>query len=204
YKSPKRLMGRTYFDPSSAQLKVPILLFGAAQPITVPRSFITTVTRQVEMALRRHYADFIFFADMGHSHFVIPQERWDNHYNKIPVPEMYRLYEDVMNDPMIRIFYHTGEQINFSEDSGALLPDRYLLWRYFSRNIVGQNFNPLGILEVLVNPDMNAYNTVQEYPGHQWFGGGFYIHSNEKGCFPYKTPDGSVLYFDLSYESFPY
>lgn len=204
YMGPKRLLGRAYFDPQSAEYKIPLFIYGGSEVITLPNPFVLSVIRHIELALERKYADYIFFADMGHSHFAIPMESWESYYKNIPVNEMPRLYQEMMQDSQIRSVYHTAEQLLMNQDNGDVLADKYLQWRYYTRNIISRNDGVFSIFEVLLNPNMNEFNTVKEIPGHQWFGGGFYLHSNKKGCFEYRTPKGQKFNFDISYESFPY
>lgn len=204
YEGPKRLLGRAYYDQAAQEYKIQVPVLGSPVLVTLPELFIATIKKQIESSLARRYADFIFFPDMGHSHFLVPQKKWSETYNRIPIEKMDQLFAGLMSDPDVLITYHTAEQIKMRNEDGTLLPDLYLNWRYFSRNVVGLNRGSESVPQVVLHPDLKKYNTISELEGHHWFGMGFYIHSQKDGCFSYKTPAGEILYFDLSFTEFPY
>ncbi len=199
YEGEKRLWRRFYYDPEQKVILTP----GYKRSVVVPNDFINSVKNHIEMALKRKYANFAFFPDMGHSHFFIPQKQWQDVYNKIPVGDRDTYTETFMSDKQLRILYHTAEQLKLIDEEKNVLPEKFLQWRYYSRNIIGFNRGLADLMEVLLNPNLAGYNTVREYEDYKYWGAGFYLHANKNGCFEYKTADGETQYFDLSYESFP-
>lgn len=198
YASGKRLAGRAYRDDDGRLLlALPASWGGAAE---LPPGFVDTVRRHLEEAHRLGYAEFPFFPDMGHSHFFIPQARWDALYRDLPVSATAERYARLMADPELRVLYHTGEQLAFTDENRQLLPDRHLQWRFFTRNPVGPN-RADATLDVLRNLDHSA-NTVNELAGHHYYGAGFYVSASADGCFPF-TWRGERRYFDLSLTSMP-
>lgn len=196
YAGPKRLPDRAYFDESKGKLMLP---FSADRggDVEVPYSFVLSVVRHVEAAFANDYIDGVFFPDMGHSHFMIPQAKYDKQYAQSPVKEMARTYERFFNDRELRVVYHTAEQLRMTDENSQLLNDRRLQWRFFSRNLVGDN-QAKGELVLIQNPT-HKHNTTGGLPGYYWWGAGFNISANEKGCIAYER-NGRVEYFDLSLE----
>lgn len=194
YSSPKRLGRRAYFESSSGTLVMPA---DAARggDVRVPPGFVNSVRRHVEEALRLEYIDAVFFPDMGHSHFLVPLDSYREKYSKRPVSEMSRLYEDYFADPDLKVVYHTAEQLTMTDSEKKLLPDRRVQWRFFSRNLVGDNRGE-GRLELLQNPG-HSHNTLAGVSGYYWWGAGFNISANAKGCIAYRDGE-TVKYFDLS------
>lgn len=141
---------------------------------------------------------------MGHSHFFIPNKIFAEKYFKIPTSLKHEMYEAFMKDTSIKVLYHTVEQLKMTTGSGStekLIADRPLLWRYFSRNLIGDNFGGEN-LEIHY-AGHEEFNTIRDLEGYRYWGGGFYINANKNGCFPYKNK-GETFYFDLSFESLPY
>lgn len=194
-----RLSGRAIWSP---QAKAYLMPYSAERggPVRLPERFIQTVRAHIETSLRMGYVDAILFPDMGHSHFLIPQEDWESDYSKRPLDQMSQTYESFFEDDKMLILYHTAEQLRMKDETGALIPDRHLQWRFFSRNIVGDNRGE-GRIELHQNPT-HAYNTVGGVPGYRWWGAGFYVTENKNGCFPF-VHEGSTRYFDLTLKEMP-
>ena len=141
------------------------------------------------------------FSDMGHGHFLMPNKKYNRVYSQMTGYRKLKMYLD---DPDMRIAYHTAEKFKMAErlDNGAYLvsKDRYFGWRYYTRNLVGDNI-PARRLEIfLANPnDPFAYNTMNasDVPGYYW-GHGFNLSANKAACFPFKHK-GKTYYFDLSF-----
>lgn len=194
YSSPKRLGRRAYWDAEKEKIFFPYEKdHGGA--VEVSLDLIKTVAHQVERAFENKYIDAVFFPDMGHSHFLVPEKIMEQKYQSIPVENFSTLYREMLRDPEIKILYHTAEQLQVLDENKELLPDPHLQWRFRTRNLVGQN-NPQSDLEILQNPESNA-NTVHGVSGYFWWGSGFNISANEKGCFEYRN-QGQSFYFDLS------
>lgn len=194
YISPKRLSKRAYKN-AKGEYVVPVRAGGDFKEAKLSPLFIKSVTLHIEEALKRKYVDAIHFADMGHSHFFVPEKFYNDVLDPIPVDQFHKLYERMLAHPELKILYHTAEQLVMKKD-GVLLPDRHIQWRFFTRNLIGDN-KGLGKLELLHNEE-HDYNTAHDYdPGYKYWGGGYYIHANQNGCFPYNH-DGKTYYFDIN------
>ena len=194
YPSPKRLSKRAYWNAAKGRFELPYLAERGG-PIALPPSFMRSVARHAEDALTAAYVDGVFFPDMGHSHFLIPEGLWERQYAPYPVERMSRLFEELFADPKLEILYHTAEQLTTRAPDGELVDDPRTRFRYETRNIVGANTGARG-LKVLTNPQSSA-NTVVAVPGYFWWGGGFNISANEEGCFAFVS-NGRTTRFDLS------
>lgn len=195
YTSNKRLPTRAYWDSQKASLVLPYSTSRGGNP-ELPFNFLHSVRRHVEVAFAADYIDALIFPDMGHSHFLIPDAKYKNEY-KFPVSQMAQTYEQFFNDPELLVVYHTAEQLTITTTEGKLLPDRRSQWRFFSRNLIGDNLG-LGRLQLAQNPT-HKHNTTDGLPGYNWWGAGFNISANKKGCIAYRR-HGSIEYFDLSLE----
>jgi hypothetical protein len=194
YQSDKRLFERAYFDEQSRQFLLPgPEVRGGA--VVLPNRLIENVRRHIEKALLRGYAEYVFFPDMGHTHLFYPEDLWETEYSSVPVPELSAMYSRLFNDPELRLLYHTAEQLQMLDDDGELLNDRHLRWRFFTRNLVGDNAY-LSRLDLLHEPTHTS-NTSRNLPGHRYHGSGFAISANKDGCFPYVV-DGVTYWFDVS------
>ncbi|MCB0379008.1 MAG: hypothetical protein KDD33_10995 [Bdellovibrionales bacterium] len=173
-------------------------------PVKLTKGFIKSVTQQIENALQAGYADYVFFPDMGHSHLYFPEEHWQKNYAQWKLdPEARRqLYEAMLADPQMRPLYHTCEQLKMQDENKALIDDDFLKFRYWNRNVLGKN-DESGDLQIEVN-SVDNFNTVREVPGHYLFSAGYNISASREGCFPYKTPEGQILYFDISLSDLKY
>lgn len=200
YDSPKRLYGRAYYDPQAEAF----LVSNDVNPdklIRLPQSHLELIVRHIEQALESGLAEFVFFPDMGHSHYLIPMERWQSIYQRIPIPAVDTFYETLFQDPDVKVLYHTAEQMTLlDEGSGRPLQDRHLQWRFFTRNLIGANRDD-GHVHPVHAPD-SRFNTLGDLPGHRFWGAGFYISSNKDGCFSYQTKSGT-RYFDITLKSPP-
>lgn len=194
YESPARLGRHAYVDSLSGKIKLPYDP-GRGGDVVLPESFVASVRAHIESALRLEYIDAVFFPDMGHSHFLVPQKIYDEKYSKYPGAEFSRLYEDFMADPDLKIFYHTAEQLSMLDANKKLRPERRIQERFYSRNLVGDNRGE-GRLELVQNRT-HSMNSVSEVPGYYWWGAGFNVSAHKDGCFIYNDR-GVERYFDLS------
>ncbi|MCO5142054.1 MAG: hypothetical protein M9962_03075 [Oligoflexia bacterium] len=192
YESDKRLAGRAYVEEETKKMII-------SEPygrIELDDIFIKSITRHIEISLQRRYADFVFFSDMGHSHLYLPQEDW----KKIsPTKERNLLYQKLFQLRSLKILYHTAEQLLIrggDNGMGDYPQDKELLWRYFSRNPVGDNNGGESVAPYFAF-DQN-YNTVGSLPeGYFLYSAGFYIHASKNGCFAYNHK-GETKYFDIA------
>jgi hypothetical protein len=193
YESRKRLAGRAYYDPERDVFVMPHIPSWGGEVI-LSRRLVQNVRRHIERSLQRNYADFVFFPDMGHAHLFVPEERWEQAYAGTPVSEFSSRYTKMFDDPSLRVLYHTAEQLAHTVD-GKLVDDRYLQWRHYTRNVVGDN-QGLGQIDLIRDLSSSA-NTAHDLEGHRYHGSGFELSASADGCFPF-VKDGEVLYFDLS------
>lgn len=195
YDSEKRLAERAYYDRSLQQFVFPIdeERGGKAK---IPATFIKAVTRHIEKGFARGYVDAVLFPDMGHSHFLIPMDEYKRDIEPLPVNQYNVLYEKIMSNKNVKVVYHTAEQLRVTNEEKKLLDDKYLQWRYYTRNLVGHN-NVDPDIELVNATATSAANTMSEQSGYYWWGGGFNVHANKNGCFSYKR-DGKTYYFDIS------
>jgi hypothetical protein len=197
YRSPKRLIDRAY-RTQSGEIIIPVRIGDITKPVRVSKLFIQSITKHIELALKRNYVDVITFSDMGHSHFFIPQKYYDDVVNQIPVEDKHIIYEKILNHPKLKILYHTAEQLMMLDENQELLKDRHIQWRFFTRNLIGDN-EGLGQLELLHNKT-HRYNTAHDYDdGYRYWGGGFYISAHQDGLFPFRV-NGEIRYFDINLE----
>ncbi len=194
YVSPKRLERRAYWNAAAGRFELPYLPDrGGAVPL--PASFARSVARHIEDAFASDYVDGVFFPDMGHSHFLVPQDLWDTKYSTYPTNRMSAMYGDLMADPGLEVLYHTAEQLKTLDAERRPIGDERTRFRHRTRNIVGGNAGRGG-LKVLQNPESPA-NTVGEVPGYYWWSAGFNLSANAAGCFTY-TAKGRTFRFDIS------
>jgi hypothetical protein len=206
YKSPKRLHKRFYFDPQSKTWQAPLPFEdsnGAAVLATIPDNFTKNITLHIEKALERGYAEYVFFPDMGHSHFFLPEKIWNKKYDHLELPAQFvKIYEGLTSEPELKVLYHTGEQLKFTGEDQKLINDSWLQWRYYTRNILGDNLGK-ALLDILfIGKDSTEYNTVRTVDKHFYWSSGFNIHASNQGCFSYNFK-GQTLYFDISFEDLP-
>lgn len=198
YEGERRLKHRAFYDPATKGFRMP----WAREPgrsIYISKRFIRSVIRHVEIALQRGYADAIMFSDMGHNHFNIPEERYKEIYSGME--DYGRQYEMYFADPTLLMAYHTAEQLETAvrdEDRNLIVSnDRHMGWRYYTRNLVGDN-DPRKRPEIYLEREF-VYNTIKSIPGYKW-GAGIDLSANKSGCFPFRY-EGKTYYFDISLEA---
>jgi hypothetical protein len=196
YNEGKRLALRAYWDQD--KIVVPMNTITGQKTVALTPRFILSVRRHIEEALERGYADQVMFSDMGHSHFFIPNDYYQDALAQYSVAERDLMYEKMLAYPGLKVLYHTAEQLLMHDDDRTLKPDRHLQWRFYTRNLVGDN-RALGKMEFIHQAD-HSYNTGRDYQaGYRYWGAGFYITANNEGCFAYQA-QGETRYFDLNLE----
>lgn len=198
YHNPKRLMHHARIRGDTIVLPYDADRGGAVE---VPLQVAEVIASHIEMALSRRFVDAVFFPDMGHSHFLIPDEVYEKDYADIPVKQYNQLYQKLLTDERVMILYHTAEQLAFMDgETGKVKDEPYYQWRHKTRNLLAST--KLGVpLRVVENPDSPA-NTVNELSGYRWWGAGFQISANHKGCFIYKH-GAEERRFDISLFDLP-
>lgn len=181
YNSGKRIINRVYFDQKSQSY----VLDQKEKTLPIPHRFIESLTRQMETALERGYADFLFYSDMGHAHLYMPDSGDTTTENLAHHLEQAEL----------TFLYHTAELFVLRENfKGELTRDPWLQWRYYSRNFVAQN-DVSDNLTVLFAKDA-SYNTVRDLQDHTSVST-VYMSASRNGCFPLQYK-GETIYFDLT------
>ncbi len=197
YNAPYRMKDRAYWDPDKQEF---VLLY-QDKLVTLSRRIIVNTTMHIEKSLALKYVDYIYFSDMGHNHFFIPWDRWDNVYSQIPIAERDTFYNTLFDDPELRILYHTAEQLDMLDENNQVYSDRHIQWRYYTRNIVGDN-KYHGVVDIIHNFS-RAMNTAHDLEGHRYYGAGFYFGAHKDGCFPF-VHEGREYYYDITFSYFPY
>lgn len=197
YQSGKRLKDRAYYDPQTDQFLVKLW---NGENVILSERILLSVKAHIEEALRREYAQYVMFPDMGHSHFFIEQKYFEEAIAPLGSDEKTEVYRRIMSHPGTKVLYHTAEQLQMIDDEKEVLPEPFLQWRYYTRNIVGENFGQ-GHLEIHKDLD-GGFNTVRNYEGYRYWGAGFSINASSQGCFHYEM-DGQKYYFDFSLQDVP-
>lgn len=200
YQAPQRLDRNAYWNSTTQRIQFPYEDFRGGE-VTVSETFVQTVARHIEEAFRLDVVDGVFFPDMGHSHFLIPDALWESTYDRYPVAQMSQFYRDLLKDPKLKILYHTAEQVKMLDDQDQVLPDSRIQHRHRTRNIVAPN-SIQARLSFAQNPQ-SPVNTVSDVKGYFWWGSGFNLSANSQGCFAYRAK-GKVFYFDMSLYDLPY
>jgi len=196
YTSKKRLDRHFYFSKESGG-------FVAQSPVVnrdlnIPIHFVYSIKKHIEESLKREYAQWVFFPDMGHNHFFIPVET----YEKISTLPRDKMMEAMISAPDLKMLYHVLEQIEvMNMETKELHTDIWSQWRYYTRNIVGDNQGK-GHIEIHKNLT-ESYNTVRDAEGYRYWGAGVNVSANENGCFSYQHK-GQTFYFDVSFFDLPY
>jgi hypothetical protein len=194
YESGRRLPGRVHFDS--------VVGYVSRRPeglVRIPPHFIQSVTRHVELALSRGYADFLFYPDMGHGHIFVT----DEHAIELDaIADPVARFERMLTWADSKMLYHTAELVLLKGDDpvfGPLPTDPWLAWRYHSRNIWADNAGGEN-LAILYAPNA-VYNTVRQVRGYVERGT-FYLSASKAGCFTFHSAE-RVHYFDMTLGSWP-
>lgn len=199
YDSGKRLKARAFYAPDRDVFRMEASDWDRSV-VDLPTPLAYAVMRHLEEALRLEYAQVVTFTDMGHAHFFVPLEAWNERIVPAPQGTRAETYAALFREPELKVLYHTAEQLKMTSDDGQLLGDHFLRWRYYTRNLIGET-KPQGRLEIHKQLK-EGFNTVHELAGHHKYGAGFYINASKDGCFPFLH-EGKTRYFDLSLQSLP-
>ncbi len=188
YESDTRLASRIYWQPNQQNFLAP---YGGGEAV-IPKAVIDKIADHLQTALDRGYADFPFYSDLGHGHLLYPKS-WGNQEGT-----SLAILEKILNSSETKVLYHTAELLQLREGkffNGALNPDPYMQWRYYSRNILGDLENSKNLAVLFAKNE--KYNTVRSLEAYrEW--GTFYFSANKNGCFPFQF-HGKTHYFDLSF-----
>lgn len=198
YQSGKRLGLHANYDYKNQSFVIYSKMVNKTFPIKINQSFIRSITLQIETALKKGYASFVFFPDMGHTHLYFKKEQWEKNYHALTlkIGDQPLLYEKMFSDPQLMPLYHLSEQLKLKDNEGILINDETISFKFWTRNFMARNdetdFYTLPI-------DMNhPTNTVDKIEGLNRYGQGFAVSASEKGCFPYQDSDGEIRYFDIA------
>jgi hypothetical protein len=194
YQSNKRLKNRAYWDPTQKNFFLPYT-DSKGGAVKLSPQFVRNVAGHIEQGFKQEVIDGVFFPDMGHSHFLIPENRFKNYYSNIPVNEFSRLYAELFRDSGLQVLYHTAEQLKTLDSEQQVLPDERIRFRHRTRNLVGSNDGKHS-LQFLMNPN-SPPNTAHDLAGYHYWGAGFNLSANKHGCFS-ATVNGKSLNFDMS------
>ncbi len=132
---------------------------------------------------------------LGAPTFGVEPKIWLNKYDKYPVNQFAKMYTALFADSQLKILYHTAEQLKMLDENKNIIDDSQIKWRHRTRNLLTLN-NGNKKITLLQKPSSPA-NTADSLAGHQWYGAGYNISSNKKGCFSY-TKDNQIYRFDIS------
>ena len=189
YNSHKRYIDRAYLQDGKIYLKY------ENETIHLKETSIQSIILHIEKALEFRYVDVVNFSDMGHSHLFYPKDIYGE-VGKLTTTRDKISF--LLNHPETKILYHVSEQIRFLDPiSHQLLLDPILQFKYYTRNILGDN-KAQGKLDILFNFESTSkYNTVNNLDNHVYYSAGFYLHASRGGCFSYKH-QGKEFFFDIS------
>ncbi len=197
YHSGKRLNMHSLYDPITDQF---MLFYDDKKhlPVPIDGHFIKSVTNQIEIAIEKGYASFVFFPDMGHSHLYFPEQHWQDNYagENAPQGERNNLYTKMLADPKMKALYHLAEQLQMQNEDQSVIDDETLTFKYWHRNFVGYNDGSTQY-QIEVAPPEKKFNTVGSIAGYKVYSAGFAISASKDGCFPYQDKDGKTRYFDI-------
>lgn len=180
YSDPRRLRNRFYWSEKEKSF--------IAETSKVPNTFPQRVIQKIEAALTNHYADVVYYADLGHFHILVPKGRIKNSSDVQPALE----------SPETKFLFHTAELFQFREGDilhGPFTEDPWLQWRYYSRNFVALN-DSSDSLTVLFAVPPAQYNTVRELPGFVQIAT-LYFSANKQGCFSFHQ-NGQPFNLDMT------
>lgn len=197
YQSFKRMPFRATWNPIEREVQLPVQAhWSPRKEIRLSPRLVRNVRRHIERALELNYVDAITFSDMGHAHFFIPEDAWEELAMSGDSNLVEFRFEKISADPRVKMLYHTAEQIKMHDEDKKLLEDRHIQWRFFTRNLIGHNDDSDKL--DLVHNETHSHNTAHEYlPGYRYWGAGFYLSANQNGCFKYKH-NGEEKAFDIN------
>jgi len=195
YSQAGRLKGRAFWDEKKNSF---YFTLSNNTRVAIPTLFLNNLQSHINIALKRGYADYIYYKDMGHAHLLLPTKIINKLKENKTSNE--KILTKALSSPELKFLYHTGELIQFKEGSlisGKLLDDDWMRWRYFSRNIIADNKTgqDLQIHYAKGKP----YNTVRALEGYQQVSK-IYFTGNEKGCFTFKQ-QGELRRFDATLQT---
>lgn len=203
YVSGKRLKNRAYYEPALKAYVMPASTSEGAKLTILNLKFIENIKNHIEDSMKKHYADAVFFPDMGHSHLLVPEQMFKTEFDVIDYAKDKNIfYEKLFSKDELQILYHTAEQLKMREEDkgigGALINDGYLLHRYNHRNVVGKNDGTKEVYTVSVQ-DTQTFNTVREVEGYHYWGAGFALNASQDGCFSFEY-ENKTYFYDLSFD----
>lgn len=196
YNSDKRIGYHSQYNSQEQSFYV-FLKRSQVRPVRIDENFIYNVTRQIEVAIEKGYAEYPFFPDMGHTHLYFPNSHWENIYKPMDSSSalQYLRYEKMLSDKLMRPLYNLNEQLQVLGENGEPI-NQTLAFRYWNRNYLGTN-DGSSQYDIHLAPQDSSYNTVRQIENQKRWGAGFTISASRLGCFPYKDKNGQRRYFDI-------
>jgi len=191
YKSPKRLPNRVGYENSGLFISRSLNNFTNFTEFN--ENVLKAIIKQVEATLRHDHARYIFFPDMGHSHFFIPLDYYESEMKGRPLG-IYLARTVAMRSSGLKMLYHTAEKLIMTDEDRQVLNDMDTQWRFHTRN---PSLDLNGNIMLLKKYSGSGVNTARNLDGYRYYAG-FSISANQKGCFPFETATGEIQYFDLS------
>ena len=201
YHSGKRLMDRARWNEAEARYELIMESGGKKVAVPITKRFIDSVRSHIETALHLGYVRHVFFPDMGHAHLLIDQTFYDEVVRRMPVNQSHHVYVRVLDHPRTRYLYHTAEQLEMLDDQHRVLADKYLGWRYYTRNLVGRNDDE-GRLEIHRNLGSLGNTVCKVNSQHRYWSSGFHVSASKDGCFSFRHQD-ELRRFDISLADLP-
>ncbi len=206
YETGRRLPLHSHFDVETGEFLLFKVTSQGTKTLNMSPDFIANVASQIEVALEKGFADYVFFPDMGHAHLYFPANHWQAEYNQFNFSSanQHKLYAKMLSDTKMRPLYHLAEQLQLvDKKTNQVLEDDILNFKYWHRNFVGFNDGSENY-DIYIAPPTQNFNTVTSIDEHQSWSAGFSVHANSKGCFAYKDKEGVKRYFDISLEDVKY
>lgn len=109
-------------------------------------------------------------------------------------------FNRIVSDAAIKELYRMSLSLRIPSTDEEVEKEKLLLWRYLSRNVVGDNSaGEVEVHTVFEIPDYAWYrrrNTLRSVPGYIKIQAAIRIRATVSGCFSYQHR-GQTYYFDL-------
>jgi|GEM_PF-4092125 len=172
YSNGKRLSRRVFWDERAKNFITPIT---EDLKLKVPNQILFAIQSHINHAIQSKNADFVFFSDLGHGHFFVPQQT----DLKLALPD---LFGKVTAGATTQILYHMAEHLDLRPETRL---SQKLEGRFLNRNAVG---GADGSVKYVAAPDRTEFhNTLRTIDGHiEVPSFVVYMKAHRDGCFQYK------------------
>lgn len=199
YNSKKRIRYHADYNSEMNSFYLYLVTPNSIIPVRITLNFIKSVTLQIETAIEKGFASYVFLPDMGHAHLNFPLDHWKKEYARFDIStnNMDEIEEKMLADMQMEPLYHLSERLEMLDENGNVKFDEVLNFKYWNRNFFGKN-NGTNEYAIYITPNLKKYNTVCCLEGYKSWSSGFSVSASELGCFPYRNKDGNIQYFDIS------